>query len=81
MEDLEYGLKLKSTTTGKWFWHCDNKGEIRRFTKQAAEARANIWNNEDVAKAAKIPATKKKSKKKVTKKKAKKKVSKKKTSK
>ena len=71
-----YGVKLKSTKTGKWIWHTNREGNVNEFTKEGAENRAAIWMDENVAKVAKMPATKKK-----TKKKAKKKVSKKKTSK
>lgn len=79
MENLGFGVKLKSTETGKWIWHTGRNGEINRFTKEGAENRAAIWNDESVAKVAKLPATKKKvTKKKVTKKKAKKKVARKK---
>lgn len=63
-----YGVKLKSTETGKWFWHCDKDGKINQFTKEGAENRAAIWNDESVAKVAKLPATKKKTKKKAKKK-------------
>ena len=75
MENTGFGVKLKSTKTGKWIWHCGPDGEINRFTKEGAENRAALWMDESVAKAAKLPATKKK----VAKKKAKKKVAKKKT--
>ena len=80
MENLGYGVKLKSTKTGKWIWHTGKNGEINRFTKEGAENRAAIWMDESVAKVAKLPATKKvtkkttTTKKKVAKKKAKKKV-------
>lgn len=75
MENTGFGVKLKSTKTGKWIWHCGPGGEVNRFTKEGAENRAALWMDESVAKAAKLPATKKK----VAKKKAKKKVAKKKT--
>jgi hypothetical protein len=81
VENFGFGVKLKSTKTGKWIWHTGRNGEINRFTKEGAENRAAIWMDESVAKVAKLPATKKKAKKKVAKKKAKKKASKKKTSK
>ena len=51
-----YGVRLKSTKNGKWFWHRGKDGEINRFTKEGAEARASMWNNKDVAKAQKITA-------------------------
>lgn len=73
MENAGYGVKLKSTETGKWFWHCGKGGEINQFTKEGAENRAAIWNDESVAKVAKLPATKKKAKKKAKKKVARKK--------
>ena len=74
MESFGFGVKLK-TPAGKWIWHCGRDGEINKFTKEGAEKRAALWMNESVAKAAKLPATRKK----VAKKKAKKKVAKKKT--
>ena len=76
MENAGYGVKLKSTETGKWFWHCGKDGKINQFTKEGAENRAAIWNDEKVAKVAKLPATKKTAKKKTKKKVARKKKSK-----
>ena len=71
-----YGVKLKSTETGKWVWHTGTSGEPNEFTKDGAENRAAMWKDESVAKVARIPATKKKAKKKAKKKVAKKKTSK-----
>ena len=67
MENAGYGVKLKSTETGKWVWHTGKDGEINKFTKDGAENRAAIWGNKSIAKAVKLVDGKKK--KKVTRKK------------
>ena len=63
-----FGVKLKSSKTGKWVWHTGKNGEVNKFTKEGAENRAAMWHDESIAKVAKIPATKKKAKKKAKKK-------------
>lgn len=53
---MTYGVRLKNPENGKWLWHRNKDGEINRFTKEKAEARASMWDDKTVAKAQKITA-------------------------
>ena len=55
-EQKEYGVRLKSTQNKKWIWHRGKDGEINKFTKDGADARASMWDDKSVAKAQKITA-------------------------
>ena len=52
----DYGVRFKSTVNGKWIWHRNREGEINRFTKDGAEARAGLWGETKDVKIAKITA-------------------------
>ena len=53
---MTYGVRLKNPENKKWIWHRGMNGEINRFTKEGAEARASMWDDKNVAKAQKITA-------------------------
>lgn len=52
---MTYGVRLKNPENGKWLWHRNRDGEINKFTKEKAEARASMWAK-DVVKVAKVTA-------------------------
>jgi len=52
----DYGVRFRSTKDkNKWIWHRGKKGVINRFTKEGAEARASMWED-DLVKVMKITA-------------------------